>query len=69
MGLGRQPWVYTLKPRKFMGKRSKPEGGGESCAGIVIREYFQLDKRAPTPIRKQEYPLAYRKKLLHKLLL
>ena len=70
MGLGMQRWIFTLKPRKFLGKRSKPDGGGgESHSGIDIQEFYHIEKHVSVPMRKKEYPPAYRKKLLHKLLL
>jgi len=69
MGLGMQRWIFTLKPRKFLGKRSKPDGGGgENHSGIDIQEFYHVGKHVSVPMRKKDYPSAYRKKLLHKLL-
>lgn len=69
MGLGMQRWIFTLKPRKFLGKRSKPDGGGgESHSGIDIQEFYQIEKHVSGLMRKKDYPAAYRKKLLNMLL-
>ena len=67
-GLGMQRWIFTMKPRKFLGKRSKPDGGGgESHAGINVQSYYHFEKHLPETPRTKDYPPAYRKKLLKQL--
>ena len=42
-GLGMQRWIYTMKPRKFLGKRSKPDGGGgEAEYNLDINSFYHL---------------------------
>ncbi|MDX1283431.1 MAG: hypothetical protein R3182_00390 [Draconibacterium sp.] len=64
MGLGMQRWISTMKPRKFLGKRSKPDGGGgESKIGVDINEYYHLEENKLENLRKKKYSSSYKSKL------
>ena len=45
-GMGYQRWIATMKPRKFLSKRSKPDGGGGDARHTPdIGDYYHIDKR------------------------
>ncbi len=63
-GIGYQRWIATLKPRKFLGKRSKPDGGGmDNPFGHDINDYYHLKSAKLDNLAKKEYPIKYRLKL------
>jgi len=63
-GLGMQRWISTMKPRKFLGRRSKPDGGGgEASAGPDINSYYHIKKRDFSWLRSKVYSKAYRQQL------
>ena len=63
-GLGMQRWISTSKPREFLGKRSKPDGGGVSNSRRSnVSDYFQYKPKHLTTTRKRIYTKAYKKKL------
>ncbi|MEN8118601.1 MAG: hypothetical protein ABFS16_16580, partial [Bacteroidota bacterium] len=67
-GLGMQRWIYTMKPRKFLGKRSKPDGEGADPAQTrEIGDYYHLNKNKLENLQKRKYTGKY-KRLLHKQL-
>ena len=64
MGFGMQRWISNMKPRKFLGKRNKPDGGGnENIAGRDIKDYYHLKPNKLTRLLQKTYPTKYRKKL------
>ncbi|QGY43299.1 hypothetical protein GM418_06385 [Maribellus comscasis] len=63
-GLGMQRWISTMKPRKFLSKRSKPDGGGmEHLSNQEIEAYFHLKKNKLDKLLKKKYSLQYKEKL------
>lgn len=63
-GLGMQRWISTLKPRKFMAKRSKPDGGGiDGDSGPSIGDYYHLKSNKLENLQKIKFTPGYRKKL------
>jgi len=63
-GLGMQRWISTMKPRKFLGKRSKPDGGGgEPSAGPSVSSYYHIKKRDFSRLRSKVYSKAYKQQL------
>lgn len=68
MGLGMQRWISTMKPRKFLGKRSKPDGGGvENPFNHDINDYYHLKSVKLNNLGKKKYPLKYRLRLTKEL--
>jgi len=68
MGLGMQRWISTMKPRKFLGKRSKPDGGGvENHFTRDINDYYHLKAAKLDNLAKKEYSGKYRLKLTKQL--
>ena len=68
-GLGLQRWIFTMKPRKFLGKRSKPDGGGgKNHAGQDISNYFHVDKKELENLLQLPYPPRYKSELLNRLI-
>ncbi len=64
MGFGMQRWISNMKPRKFLGKRNKPDGGGnENIAGRDIKDYYQLKPNKLTRLLQKPYSAKYREKL------
>lgn len=64
MGFGMQSWIYKMKPRKFLGKRNKPDGGGvENIAGRDIKDYYHLKPNKLTQLLQKKYSAKYREKL------
>ena len=64
MGFGMQKWLYTMKPRKFMGKRTKSDGGGvEGNYGPNISDYYHLKSNKLENLLKKKFSAVYRKKL------
>ena len=42
-GIGYQRWIANIKPKKFLQKRSKPDGVGiKNDTGTEVRNYFHL---------------------------
>jgi hypothetical protein len=67
-GMGFQRWIATMKPRKFMGKRSKPDCGGvENNAVNHISGYYHLKSAKLDNLLKRKYPAAYKLKLQNEL--
>ena len=63
-GLGLQRWIFTMKPRKFLGKRSKPDGGGgETGVKRDIHDYYHLKKNNLENLNKKVYSESYKKSL------
>lgn len=57
-----------MKPRKFFGRRSKPDGGGmENQFNRDINDYYHLKPNKLENLVKKEYPLKYRLKLQREL--
>ena len=67
--MGYQRWIATMKPRKFLGKRSKPDGGGgESVLKRDIRDYYHLKQgNNLVNIRKRAYSAVFKRKLNYDL--
>ncbi len=60
-GLGMQRWISNMKPRKFLSKRSKPDGGGmEHFTGRDISEYYHLNENKLENLLKKKYSPKYR---------
>lgn len=60
-GMGYQRWIATMKPKKFLQKRSKPDGGGmKNDSGAEIRDYFHLKKNNLSNLLQKKYPKEYR---------
>ncbi|WP_297096049.1 hypothetical protein [uncultured Draconibacterium sp.] len=67
-GLGMQRWISTMKPRKYLGKRSKPDGGGGSpSAGPEVGNYYHIKKRNFSFLKSKIYSDSYKKELRSKL--
>lgn len=67
-GLGMQRWISTMKPRKYLGKRSKPDGGGGSpSAGTEVSSYYHIKKRDFSFLKNKTYSDGYKKELQSKL--
>lgn len=63
-GFGMQRWIYTMKPRKFFGKRNKPDGNGqENISGHEIMDYFHLKPNKLENLRRRKFSPEYREKL------
>lgn len=63
-GLGMQRWIYTMKPRKFFGKRNKPNGDGqENIAGHEMKDYYHLKPNNLDNLRQKKFTTEYREKL------
>lgn len=63
-GLGMQRWISTMKPRKFLGKRSKPDGGGGSAPmDINASSFYFLKKRKLNRLAKKKYSEKYKQEL------
>lgn len=63
-GMGYQRWIATMKPRKFLGKRTKPDGGGgESGNKRDIRDYFHLNPNSLENVNTRYYSPNLKKKL------
>lgn len=68
MGLGMQRWISTMKPRKFLGKRSKPDGGGmDSHFNRDINDFYHLNPVKLDNLAKKKYSGKYRLKLAKQL--
>ncbi|MDX8338329.1 hypothetical protein SLH46_03975 [Draconibacterium sp. IB214405] len=67
-GLGMQRWISTMKPRKYLGKRSKPDGGGGApSAGPEVSSYYHIKKRNFSVLKSKTYTESYKKQLRSKL--
>lgn len=63
-GLGMQRWISTLKPREFLGKRSKPDGGGVNNARkSIVNDFYRFNPKRIKTSRKRIYTKAYKTKL------
>ena len=66
--MGMQRWISTMKPRKFLSKRSKPDGGGgDARVTPDIGEYYHINKRDFSWLRQKKYDQNDRRKLRAKL--
>jgi len=60
-GMGYQRWIATMKPRKFLAKRSKPDGGGmEHISNQEIEDFYHLKKNKLENLLKKKYSLEYK---------
>ena len=68
-GLGMQRWISTMKPRKFLAKRGKPDGGGgESMQKSYVEQYYTLKKSSTSKrMRKVNFTRTYKLQLLQKM--
>ncbi|WP_372651104.1 hypothetical protein [Draconibacterium sp.] len=67
-GLGMQRWISTMKPRKYLGRRSKPDGGGGAASiGPEVNSYYHIKKRDFTFLKNKTYSDSYKKELRSKL--
>lgn len=67
-GLGMQRWIYTMKPRKFFEKRSKPDGGGgESELKSNVESYYHLEKNNLENLNHKSYPYKYKLRLRNRI--
>ena len=67
-GLGMQRWISTMKPRKYLGKRSKPDGGGGSpSAGPEVSSYYNIKKRNFSILKSKTFSDSYKKQLRSEL--
>ena len=68
MGMGMQSWISKMKPKKFFGGRSKPDGGGgENLTGINVKNYSRTKPIKLTRLLQKKYSPGYRKKLRKQL--
>ena len=68
MGLGMQNWISRMKPKKYFGGRSKPDGGGgENLSGIDMKKYFQFKSNKLERLLQKKYSPGYQKKLRKEL--
>ena len=68
-GMGYQRWIATMKPRKFLGKRSKPDGGGgDAPRGRDVESLYHYGELDMTYYREKKYTEKNRRGLLAKLL-
>ena len=68
MGTGMQSWISRMKPKKFFGGRSKPDGGGgENLSGLDIKNYYHLKPNKLTRLLQKKYSPSYQKKLRKQL--
>ena len=68
MGIGMQSWISKMKPKKYFGGRSKPDGGGgENLSGIDMKNYYHYKSNKLTKLLQKEYSPDYRKKLRKEL--
>ena len=69
MGFGMQSWISKLKPRKFLGRRSKPDGGGgEKIITRDIEDYYTLKNSSLSNLLKKKYKGIYKTRLHRRLL-
>lgn len=55
-GLGMQRWIFTMKPRKFLSKRSKPDGGGgQARQSQTAGDYYHIEKRDFSWLKRKKY--------------
>lgn len=67
-GLGMQRWISTMKPRKYLGKRSKPDGGGGAPpAGPEVSSYYHIKKRNFSILKSKTFSDSYKKQLRSEL--
>lgn len=60
-GMGYQRWIATMKPKKFLQKRSKPDGGGmKNDTGTEIRDHFHLHKNNLENLLQKKYSISYK---------
>lgn len=60
-GMGYQRWIATMKPKKFLQKRSKPDGGGmKNDSGTEIRNYFHVQKNNLENLVQRKYSESYK---------
>lgn len=63
-GMGMQRWITTMKPKKFLGKKSKTDGGGGgNINNRSATEYYHLENRKLDNLQKKKYPREYKAKL------
>ena len=68
-GMGSQRWIATMKPRKFLGKRTKPDGGGGGPRrGQDVESLYHYGTQDLTYLRQKKYTEKKRRSLLSKLL-
>ncbi len=64
MGFGLQRWIYTMKPRKFLSKRSRTnEDGQGNKLGHEISDYYHYKPNDLENLRQKKYSTEYRKRL------
>ena len=68
MGIGMQSWITRMKPKKYFGGRSKPDGGGgENLSGIDMKNYYHYKSNNLERLLQKKYSPNYRKKLRKEL--
>lgn len=68
-GLGMQRWIFTMKPRKFMGKRSKPDGGGgDASRSRDVEDLYHYGDQNLDYFKQKNYSESKRRRLRAKLL-
>ena len=71
MGIGMQSWITRMKPKKYFGGRSKPDGGGgENLSGIDMKNYYHHKSRTSNKLERllqKKYSPGYQKKLRKEL--
>jgi len=65
--MGYQRWIATMKPMRFLGKRSNPDGGSEAPRSKKVEDYYHLGKRNFNWLRQKKYSSSDRITLLVKL--
>lgn len=54
MGFGTQRWISIMKPRKFFGKRSNPDGGvAKTALQREISDYYHVEKTSLSGFKKE----------------
>lgn len=67
-GLGMQRWISTMKPRKYLGRRSKPDGGGGAASvGPEVSSYYHFKKRNLSYLKSKRYSEGYKNLLQSQL--
>lgn len=64
MGMGMQRWISNMKPRKFLGKRSKPDGGGmKPHFEQDINDYYHLKENKLQNLLQKKYAAKDKQKI------
>lgn len=63
-GLGMQRWISTMKPRKYLGGRSKPDGGGTApSASADVKNFYHIKNRNFSVLKSKIFSAKYKQQL------